>query len=231
MIHTRETILAILREGPTKYRTLTECREGNPETRALIAAMKAEGLIKGQYIDRFPYLVLAGWKHSTEERAKVLESNARPTVDGCLIWKGCMDEKKGPVARDGDSHWVRPVARMLWELRKGEIGQFSSVKPTCGNEGCIAIAHLEKVQRNEHHKGRKRDPSKRQNIAEGARRGFAKLTMEIAREIRASTESGPKLALKYGVTKHCISDIRSGNTWKEYQQGLFTGLIDARKRA
>lgn len=50
---------------------------------------------------------------------------------------------------------------------------------------------------------------------EKTRQQFAKLTWEQVREIRASEESDAKLALKYGVHKKNIYDIRQEKTWRE----------------
>lgn len=42
-----------------------------------------------------------------------------------------------------------------------------------------------------------------------------KLTAEIARQIRASTETGKELAARFGVSQATISHIRRGRTWKK----------------
>ena len=50
---------------------------------------------------------------------------------------------------------------------------------------------------------------------EKTRQQFAKLTWEQVREIRASEESNTKLALKYGVSRKNIYDIRQEKIWRE----------------
>lgn len=42
----------------------------------------------------------------------------------------------------------------------------------------------------------------------------AKLTDEIVREVRTSTEASTTLAKRYGVTREAISAVRIGRTWK-----------------
>ncbi len=44
---------------------------------------------------------------------------------------------------------------------------------------------------------------------------FAKITMEIAREIRASSESAIVLAKRYGVSDETIYSVRHNRTWRE----------------
>ena len=51
----------------------------------------------------------------------------------------------------------------------------------------------------------------------------AKLTAEQAREIRESLESGPVLALRYGVNKSLINNIKRGEAWRVYASP-FAGL-------
>jgi hypothetical protein len=42
-----------------------------------------------------------------------------------------------------------------------------------------------------------------------------KLTAEIARQVRASTETGKELAARFGVSQATISHIRRGHTWRD----------------
>ena len=60
------------------------------------------------------------------------------------------------------------------------------------------------------------------------RRSLDGLTIEQAREIRMSDESGPVLALRYGVDKSLINGIKAGRNWKEYSNtNPFAGLMRA----
>ena len=49
------------------------------------------------------------------------------------------------------------------------------------------------------------------------------MTLEMAREVRASNESGPVLAKRYGVDRSLIGSIRRGEVWKDYSNP-FDGL-------
>lgn len=43
----------------------------------------------------------------------------------------------------------------------------------------------------------------------------ARITWKIAREIRSSSETLEALAARYGVSRSCVSHVRSGRTWRE----------------
>ena len=51
----------------------------------------------------------------------------------------------------------------------------------------------------------------------GERHGYAKLTEEMVREIRASNESSRKIAPKYGVQSAAIRMLRRRETWKSVE--------------
>lgn len=57
-----------------------------------------------------------------------------------------------------------------------------------------------------------------------AKRKTAKLTPEIAREIRFSTDSGPVLSERYGVNKSLINSIKRGDVWRDHGSTPFSGL-------
>lgn len=42
-----------------------------------------------------------------------------------------------------------------------------------------------------------------------------KLTAEIARSVRSSTDTGKELAARFGVSQATISQIRRGHTWRD----------------
>ena len=48
-----------------------------------------------------------------------------------------------------------------------------------------------------------------------AGRKRAALTADMAREIKASTEPDFVLAVRYGVSRQTITDIRHGRSWRE----------------
>lgn len=62
----------------------------------------------------------------------------------------------------------------------------------------------------------KRSPSARAAHTRGARTSpHTKLSIEKAREVRASDEHSTVLAARFGVDRKAIEDIRRGRTWRE----------------
>ena len=62
------------------------------------------------------------------------------------------------------------------------------------------------------------DRVRHETAARGERQGLAKLTDEIVREIRASTESEVVLSKRYSVTSPAIGYARRGVTWKHVKE-------------
>ncbi|MGN7160836.1 HNH endonuclease [Sphingomonas sp. SAFR-052] len=92
---------------------------------------------------------------------------------------------------------------------------------TCDNPGCVNPNHLWEGTRSENvrdamQKGRMVPvPPTPDTYARGVRHHSAKLNPDIVRIIRSSTESGPILAKRYGVTRELISSVRRREIWKE----------------
>lgn len=233
MKHTRESVLAAITAAPIRFGDLagSKAHRARVGLRIIVDRLTAQGLIRTTYIDRFPHLVLADWQPSAEQTVAILLARGRRTVDGCLLWSGYTDPLRGPMASIGTPPIPTSVRRKVWSLKKRALDFNETIKPSCGNWSCVAYEHMELATRADALIGRSKTPEHARRIAQGLRTKIGKLSMEIAREVRASSESSPKLAIKYGVSKQAIDQIRRGETWKEYQQGLFTGLIDARKRA
>jgi hypothetical protein len=114
---------------------------------------------------------------------------------GCWEWDGCSSQGYGRTGRNS----TKLAHRAVYERFCGEIPEGMVLDHLCRNTVCCNPAHLEAVTN-----------------TENCRRGAgAKLTMEDARAIRASTETSAALARQYGVVKNTIYNIRSGRTWKE----------------
>lgn len=133
----------------------------------------------------------------------------------CLYW---------PFANDRDGYAIHDIGtakstfvhRRICEVVKGPPpSPKHQAAHSCGKGhlGCI----------NPHHLGWKtpRENSEEREIhgttARGERHGYAKLTWEKVREIRAlqGKLSGPEVAVKFGVTKTNIYDIWNGKIWRE----------------
>lgn len=233
MNHTPETILARLAVAPARFADLagSKAHRSRIGLRVIVDRLVAQGHVRMVYIDRFPHLVLKDWEPTKEQTLSILEGRGKRTADGCLIWTGYTDPSRGPMASLGSPPQPTSVRRTIWGIKRKPLEFNDTVKPSCGNWECVEYRHMVLANRADPAIGRKKTTLHAMRIAQGLRALKGKLTMEIAREIRASSETAAKLATQYGVSKEAINMVRRGETWKEYQQGLFTGLIEGRRAA
>lgn len=118
----------------------------------------------------------------------------------CWIWK------KG-LSKDGYADTTvggrTKAHRWYYEQHIGSVPDGLVLDHLCRNRACVNPAHLEPV-----------------SVAENRRRGDGvKLTMELAREIRAAGGSQYEIADRYGVSQSSVSQIKRGLTWKEASDG------------
>lgn len=136
---------------------------------------------------------------------------------GCWLWMAWrMKNGYGTIARDNTGRKIL-AHRAAWTLTNGPIPRSLYVLHRCDNPRCVRPSHL--------FLGTQTDNMKdcatkgRQPGSNGKMRGeaspHAKLTWIKARAIRASKESGPTLARKYGVTHRVIYLIQKNLCWKE----------------
>lgn len=155
----------------------------------------------------------------------------------CLIWHGLTARGPLPLIKHGNSNLS--ARRKLYEFVKGVMLEPNQVvRTTCGDKLCMKPSHLVAMTRDEAKKidgaNGAYNSARMQAIRYKTTRARAKLTIEIARDIRASDESDRALAKKYGVAHKQINLIRQGMAWAEVFSP-FAGLIAAndsgRKRA
>ncbi len=60
--------------------------------------------------------------------------------------------------------------------------------------------------------------------AKAAREKFGRITIDIAREIRASAETGKSIAERLSVSTSLVSLVRRGKSWCEATTNPFAGL-------
>jgi hypothetical protein len=137
----------------------------------------------------------------------------------CLIWTGLNNSIGIPKIRNTSGR------RVMWELKNGEIPPGMLVSTTCGRAGCLEHLALstksEIVARSHerpHTKARVTAANRR-----SARRERAKINMDIAREIRASDETGLAIAARLGISNDLVSLVRQGKSWRE--PSPFAGLM------
>lgn len=157
-----------------------------------------------------------------------------------MIWHGLTARGPLPMIKHGNSNVS--ARRKLYESVNGvALAANQVVRTTCGDKLCMKPAHLAAMTRDEAKKldgaNGAYNTARMQAIRYKTTRARAKLTIEIARDIRASDESSRALAKKYGVDHKQINLIRQGVAWPEVFSpfaGLFTGLAandSGRKRA
>lgn len=113
----------------------------------------------------------------------------------CRIWQGVkIPLGYGRITRDGKKALVHVV---VFEAAHGPVPDGYEVDHRCGQRDCGRLDHLEAVTH-----------------AENCRRGRAtKLVVEQVQAIRASSETGPVLAARFGVSRSTIYAIRSRRLW------------------
>jgi hypothetical protein len=86
------------------------------------------------------------------------------------------------------------------------------VRHTCNNPACINPAHLRAGTQKDNAEDRMN--SGRGGDLRGEKNGRAVLTVARVQEIRASAESAPALAARFGLTRQTIHAIRKRRIWK-----------------
>lgn len=137
----------------------------------------------------------------------------------CLIWKLATNGAGTPVARIDGKPWV--VGRYVYSVLMGkELRAGRLVSTKCRNSLCLSPHCLVARSRSELSK---QGAKKFGGAAEYINRrnayvlqGKNKLTMDIARNVRASREiTSREWAEKLGVNISTIKNIRAGQSWRE----------------
>jgi hypothetical protein len=111
---------------------------------------------------------------------------------GCWVWQHAISSGYGKL-RIGSTGMHR-AHRVYYERLVGPIPEGLHLDHLCRNRACVNPDHLEPVTNGE-------------NTLRGDR---TKLTWEQVGEIRAATGTHREIALKYGVHRVTIGDIRAG---------------------
>jgi hypothetical protein len=150
---------------------------------------RKEGRIAGT-----PLRFLPG--HQNRKRVRVIEED-RGRITPCRIWQ---------LAKDEDGYGVEYVRgkmvhahRAEYERVHGEIEDGLEVDHKCFERDCVAIDHLEAVDR-------------RENLR---RCGKCKLTRVDVIAIRRSNEPQHVLAERYGIDQSQVSRVKAGLAWRD----------------
>ena len=226
----RARVLEKIKQGPIKYAELAGSTSdaARKKLRPIIDRLTESGDIRKIYIDSFPYYVAADWDLTDDDRLQWIKNRCKP-VDGCMVWTGYVDPRRGPVVRFGDESPI-PARRVVWQIKRGPLGfqQTVRVRPGC-DDACVEYAHMVLGRREDSAKGRNITVLQRSRIASAQQVRSGKLDWDKVREIRASSDSDQEAATRHGVSKATIGQIRRGDTWREFG-GMFTSLMQAGAR-
>ena len=148
-------------------------------------------------------------------------------VDGCWEWQGALHVHGATPVVNFEGRVV--AVRRLLALAANLPLEDRVASNKCGNKLCVRPSHVTTITRrelslqtaalNRSHSS----PVTRKKIAERAR-ATARLTMELAREIREASGSQREIAARYGTSQKMVWLIKNGRAWLDYSNP-FTQLI------
>jgi predicted XRE-type DNA-binding protein len=100
---------------------------------------------------------------------------------------------------------------------------------TCGNPLCVHPEHTDwskrkaVQQRTTQEQGHQNVAVRNKKIADKARQR-AKLTLELAQQVREAEGFQHEIAARFGVSQATVSSIKLGKTWRSYTNNPFAGL-------
>jgi hypothetical protein len=155
-------------------------------------------------------------KHTIESlKARTIEEG------DCWLWQGYKANGTPQVSnpRPGFRSKMYSVRRLMRELATEKPTPDGHYVTSCGTPDCVNPKHVLYRTDEQHLQAIGRLSSTGITKARKLRQhymkvGRAKLTDEIAQEIRLSNESSPALAQRYGVDRSLISKVRRGEAWK-----------------
>ncbi len=134
-------------------------------------------------------------------------------TSGCWEWTGYKVGGYGALVRDGKHARAH---RISYEMHHGPIPDGLFVLHSCDNPGCVNPAHL-RAGTYADNAADMRDRDRRKGKHRGEEHYSAKLDEEKVRAIRALRRgqllSHSELAARFGVSKNCIGNVLSGETW------------------
>jgi hypothetical protein len=137
-----------------------------------------------------------------------LRANVACDHDACVIWPFGRNARGYGLAVIGGvqtlaSRWMCILAHGEPPTPKHEAAH------GCGNSSCVNPRHL----RWDTPKGNQADRNPHGTHNRGERNGKTRLTSADVRAIRSAPPDLKALVSRYGVSKGCISKIRSGTRW------------------
>jgi hypothetical protein len=130
--------------------------------------------------------------------------------DGCWEWQRSLFKLGYACAKVGGK--TMKAHRLSWEFYRGPIPDGMIICHHCDNRKCINPDHLfiGTTQDNVDDKMRKG----RFVTTPGEKNGYAKLTAEQVRAIRADSRAQHRIAADYGISQSNVSVIKQGKAWR-----------------
>lgn len=145
----------------------------------------------------------------------------------CWIWRDGTTQEGYPIFKPYGCKCTL-VRRAAFVLAGGHLKSRQPVVSSCGDRRCVNPEHLStstlsKIAKSAAKRGAWGGQIRRAAIS-AAQRKRSKINLEIAAEIRASSEASKVLSARFGVDKSLICRIRSGRAWRDYSSP-FAGLM------
>lgn len=149
-------------------------------------------------------------------------------VGDCWEWRGATQSKSTTPML----HWNgtvistrRVIAMQRGDDVKGKVATYRCGNPACVNPEHVIVTTRQRVQKRSVKELRYNlDPTRNKKLADLMRAKRAKITMEIAQQIREAEGSQKVIGERFGVSQSTVSAIQRGETWKTYSSP-WAGLI------
>lgn len=144
----------------------------------------------------------------------------------CWNWTGAL-QSTGTVPTMNYKRKVGAVRRFILMEQGVDLSKRLATY-TCGNPMCVNPEHVAPATRravqvrSAKELGYQANPVRRKKLADNARKR-AKLTPELARQVREADGTQDQIAEQFGISQATVSVIKRGKTWKDYSNP-FAGL-------
>lgn len=146
----------------------------------------------------------------------------------CHLWTGSTTKQGYPTYKPFGCGCTL-VRRRVFVLNGSALAPRVPLEMTCDEKLCINPAHMRasttaRIGQKAAARGAWTGKLRAAKISKAKRRDHAKLNIELAREIRLSTEPTKLLAQRHSVNPSLINGIKAGTRWKDYSSH-FAGLM------
>ncbi len=204
-------VVAITSETNNQGRKLWECKCDCGKVIKIISSSLVSGTTKscGCLLRESASITMITRTNSLTKEQALLSRIVVDEKSKCWNWIGSKD-------KDGYGlfHWrnkcFRAHRESLSVLKSVDVPKHLVVCHSCDNPSCINPDHLFIGTA----KDNAQDALKKKRAFVGVKNGRAKLTQEQVNQIRIDTDHNKDIASKYAVSRHTVSSIKRGITWK-----------------